>query len=147
MESNDRIGAAYHEAGHAIVAWVFGLTIAEVAIGIDGDDAAGRTKIIGTDDHLTVFDRVVLNLAGLEAQEIFEAPTHDNAGLGDFAKIIDLLYDVSEEESAKIRAAARQRAHEIILANRSKVARLAQRLLTDESIDGATFVAIVGACG
>jgi hypothetical protein len=81
MANADRIGAAYHEAGHAVVLWALGLSVVEIAIGIGGDDAAGKTKIAGSDNHLTEFDRVLINVAGLEAQEIFEAPTHDHAGL------------------------------------------------------------------
>jgi len=147
MASNERIGAVYHEAGHAIVAWALGLPLAEIVIGIGGDETAGKTTIVGSDDHLTVFDRVVMNLAGLEAQEIFDAPTHEHAGLGDFAKIIGLLDDVSEKESLKIRTAGRARAREIILANRAKVIRLAQHLMTDERVDGATFLALINTAG
>jgi ATP-dependent Zn protease len=44
MANPDRVGAAYHEAGHAIVVWVFGLQVDSVAIGIAGDDAAGHTN-------------------------------------------------------------------------------------------------------
>lgn len=32
MAAEDRIGAAYHEAGHAIVLWVFGLQVDSVAV-------------------------------------------------------------------------------------------------------------------
>jgi ATP-dependent Zn protease len=63
--SDYRISTAYHEAGHAVVAWALGLPVAEVAIGKDGDDSAGRTNIEGTDDHLPLFDRVVVYLAGI----------------------------------------------------------------------------------
>lgn len=75
MAAEDRIGAAYHEAGHAIVLWVFGLQVDSVAVGIAGDDAAGHTKVMGSDEHLSEFDRIVISEAGLEAQEVFEAPT------------------------------------------------------------------------
>jgi hypothetical protein len=70
-----------------------GLQVDSVAIGIAGDDAAGHTNVIGSDEHLSEFDRIVISEAGLEAQEVFEAPTHDHAGLADYAKIIDLLRD------------------------------------------------------
>ena len=75
MTAEDRLGAAYHEAGHAIALWVFGLQVDSVAIGIAGDDAAGHTEIMGSDEHLSEFDRIVISEAGLEAQEVFEAPT------------------------------------------------------------------------
>jgi ATP-dependent Zn protease len=144
MAAEDRIGAAYHEAGHAIVLWVFGLQVDSVAIGIAGDDAAGHTMIMGSDEHLSEFDRIVISEAGLEAQEVFEAPTHDHAGLADYAKIIDILGDISAEESLKIRTAARERAREIILANRSKVARLAEYLIENGRISGFAFLELMG---
>ena len=88
----------------------FGLRVDNIAIGVGGDDAAGYTKVSGSDEHLSEFDRIVISEAGLEAQEVFEAPTHDHAGLADYAKIIDILGDISEEESLRIRTAARKRA-------------------------------------
>jgi ATP-dependent Zn protease len=145
MASGDRIGAAYHEAGHAVVAWALALELADIAIGIGGDDAAGATKIVGSDDHLTVFDRVVVNVAGLEAQEIFNAPTHEHAGLGDYATIIGILGDISDEESFKIRTAARERAREIVLANRLKVIRLAQHLIASQRISGSGILDLLNA--
>jgi hypothetical protein len=65
---------------------------------------------MGSDEHLSEFDRIAISEAGLEAQEVFEAPTHDHAGLADYAKTIDILGDISAEESLKIRTAARERA-------------------------------------
>jgi len=82
MAAEDRIGAAYHEAGHAIVLWVFGLQVDSVAIGIAGDDGAGHTKVMGSDEHLSEFDRIVISEAGLEAQEVFEAPDPRPCGIG-----------------------------------------------------------------
>jgi ATP-dependent Zn protease len=140
MANPDRVGAAYHEAGHAVILWAFGLQIDSIAIGIGGDDAAGHTKVTGSDEHLSEFDRIVVSEAGLEAQEVFEAPTHNHAGLTDYAKVIDILGDISEEESLKIRTAARERAREIILANRTKVARLAAYLIENGCISGLAFL-------
>jgi hypothetical protein len=91
---------------------------------------------MGSDEHLSEFDRIVISEAGLEAQEVFEAPTHDHAGLADYAKIIGILGDHSEEESLKIRTAARECACEIILANRTKVTMLAECLIENGRISG-----------
>jgi len=41
MTPSDRLGAAYHEAGHAVVAWALGWPIGNITIGIDGDDSKG----------------------------------------------------------------------------------------------------------
>jgi hypothetical protein len=136
--------AAEDRTGHAIVLWVFGLQVDSVAVGIAGDDAAGHTKVMGSDEHLSEFDRIVISEAGLEAQEVFEAPTHDHAGLADYAKIIDILGDISAEESLKIRTAARERAREIILANRTKVDRLAEYLIENGRISGFAFLELMG---
>jgi hypothetical protein len=45
MASQDRYGAAIHEAGHVVVAWALGLKTRKLAVGIDGDDAAGAAEI------------------------------------------------------------------------------------------------------
>jgi len=71
-------------------------------------------------------------------------PTHDHAGLADYAKIIDILGDISAEESLKIRTAARERAREIILANRTKVDRLAEYLIEKGRISGFAFLELMG---
>jgi hypothetical protein len=47
MANPDRVGAAYHEAGHAVILWAFGLQVDSTAIGFGGDDAAGHTKVTG----------------------------------------------------------------------------------------------------
>jgi hypothetical protein len=58
----------------------------------------------------------------------------------DYAKIIGILGDeISEEESLKIRTAARQRAGELILANRANVERLARRLIENERVNPQNF--------
>jgi hypothetical protein len=55
MTINDRRGAAYHEAGHIVVAWALGVEIGAAAIGINGDDAKG-TAAIGDDEGLPLID-------------------------------------------------------------------------------------------
>jgi hypothetical protein len=40
-----RRGAAYHEAGHAVVASVLGLSVGRMEIAIDDDDAKGAADI------------------------------------------------------------------------------------------------------
>jgi hypothetical protein len=50
-------GAAFHEAGHVIVARELGLPVGEIAVGIDGDHAKGRTDISSA-HHLPVIDQI-----------------------------------------------------------------------------------------
>jgi hypothetical protein len=44
METNDKLrGAAFHEAGHVIVAREFGLTVGGIAIGVDSGLTSARS--------------------------------------------------------------------------------------------------------
>src|SRR5256885_2180453 len=90
MSANqDRLGAAYHEAGHAVVAWALGLPVGRIAINDDGPPA-GTTEI-GSTEHLPATDRLAVCLAGVEAQHLFACPTHEHAGFSDYAKVLDII--------------------------------------------------------
>jgi ATP-dependent Zn protease len=86
MSNRDRVGAAYHEAGHAVVASYFGLVVSRIEIGIDDDDAKGAADI-ADDQQRPLIDRIALCAAGLEAQELLAAYTHSGAGWGDYGKM------------------------------------------------------------
>ena len=45
MPSHDLLEAAFHDAGHAVIAHHFGVSVGEVEIGMNGDDASGRAEI------------------------------------------------------------------------------------------------------
>ena len=131
-ETDDLRGAAFHEAGHVVVARHFGLCVGEIEIGIDGDPAKGQAEI-GDADHLSVVDQLALCAAGMEAQEMFKAPTHDIAGFGDAVKMFNLL-DSAKAESEPLREAAYKRAREILKMHEAEVEDLAQRLLRERRI-------------
>jgi ATP-dependent Zn protease len=140
MSEEDRLGAAIHEAGHAVVAWALGLPVGEIAIGIDGDDAAGRSEI-GDSTHLPIVDRIAVCIAGVEAQELFECHTHDLAGMSDFGKVIEMIEDdISEEESRKLRDAGAARARSFLNVHREQVSRLAAALVESSRIDAHSFL-------
>src|SRR5262245_22707181 len=106
-------GAAFHEAGHAIVARALGLTIVTIEIGIGGDDAKGQVKT-SSDHHLSRIDRLAIHAAGVEAQELFKCPTHYQAGGYDFGNMIELLEEIETEvERDECRSAAHMRARDI----------------------------------
>jgi hypothetical protein len=75
--------AAYHEAGHVVVAQFLGLTVREVEIEEDG---SGRADIRHA-AHLPLVDQIALCVAGIEAQELFNCPLHQHAALGDYLKV------------------------------------------------------------
>jgi len=128
-------GAAYHEAGHAVVAWALGLPVGDIAIAVGGDGAAGRSAI-GLADQLSVPDQIVVCVAGLEAQEIY-APTHAHA--------IAILNEMPEQRQRDLIDDAHKRACEIILTNRARVDRVARHLIANGNITGDEFASAMSA--
>lgn len=136
MTTEDRRGTAYHEAGHIVVAWALGLKVGASAIGINGDNSAGKTDI---EHHkpLSLIDKIAICAAGLESQSVFGAPTHCYAGATDEAKIIELTEDLDEKSRLARRYDGYQRAHELIKVHAAKVDRIARSLLAKGSLNQA----------
>lgn len=133
--SDDLRGAAFHEAGHVVVAQFFGLPVGEVEI---RDDGAGKADI-GLDDHLPLIDRIALCVAGIVSQELFNCRhTHELAAAHDYAKVIELVEGLTELESLQGRTAAYRRALEIVETHSTEVERLAHHLIEHRRIDGRT---------
>ena len=140
MSEQERRGAAFHEAGHAVVAWALGLPIGEIVIGIDGDDAAGRAEV-GTSDHLPIVDQIAICLAGREAQELFGTHSHDLANAGDYGKIVELIENgITEQESKALRDAGAARARYLLVSHKEQVSRLAAAVIKAGRIDAGTFL-------
>jgi ATP-dependent Zn protease len=134
MVNRDQLGAAYHEAGHAVVAWALGLKVGRMAIAIDGDDAKGAAEI--EDDHQSpLIDRIAVCVAGMDAQHLFEAPTHEYAGMDDFGKVYELLSDFDEGAGRDLRSAGFQRARDLLTLHKNKVVSLAQALMERLEMD------------
>jgi hypothetical protein len=131
---SDRRGAAFHEAGHTVVAWALGVPVGSMEIAIDDDDAKGGAQI-GATDGLPTIDRIAICLAGMEAQHMFAAPTHELAGIADFAMVMSLIEGANDEEGLALRNAGFQRAHDILEVNRSTVEDLARNLLRYLKLD------------
>ena len=117
MSDKDLRRAAFHEAGHAVVARYFGLPVGdhlEIA-----DDGSGKTKI-GSADHLPLSDQITVRIAGVAAQDLFGL-SKPRAGYPDHGKIIGL------------QIAAYARAREIIKNQKLEVEWLAELLIKDRS--------------
>jgi ATP-dependent Zn protease len=124
----DQRGAAFHEAGHAVVAWVLGLAIGRVEIAIGADDAKGEADIEDA-VKLSLLDQLAICAAGLEAQELFDAPTHEGAGWGDYGQMVELLKDLSGDEQLAMLHNGHQRAFDLVAMNRAKIERIATALI------------------
>jgi len=122
--------AAYHEAGHVVVARFFRLTVREVEIAEDG---SGRADIRCA-EHLPLVDQIALCVAGIEAQELFNCPMHQHAALGDFLKVCGLLAGLTEAESYQYRHAGYSRALEILKPRLPEIEALAHQLFNQRRI-------------
>jgi hypothetical protein len=135
---------AYHEAGHAVVAWALGLRVGAVHV---RDEDAGGGADVEPADHLNLVDQIAICSAGYAAEQVFGVKNHDLASSTDHAKIVDLLqaHGVSEEDrGAALRDEAHNRARVLLEQYRHKVIRLAQRLFETGSVSEAEFLTFIG---
>ena len=129
LSDEDLRCAAFHEAGHAVVARFFGLPVGDhIELAEDG---SGKTEI-GSADQLPLSDQITVGLAGVAAQDLFGF-SRPEAGRADHTKIIGLVEWLTEAESLKLRNAAYARAQEIIKNQKLEVEWLAELLIKDRS--------------
>jgi hypothetical protein len=129
IEENLR-DAAYHEAGHVVVARFLGLTVRKVEIEEDG---SGRADIRYA-EHLPLVDQIAVCVAGIVAQELFNCPMHDHAAFGDYRKFCELMAGLTDAESYEYRYAAYLRALEILKRRLPEIEELADQLLEQRRI-------------
>jgi hypothetical protein len=137
-------GTAYHEAGHAIVAWSFGLQVGPIHV--QADDASGDA-LIGPTDHLTLVEQIAVCAAGYTAENVFDH-RHPNrlAAACDHTRIRKLLEDsrITEgPEAQTLRLKGGNCAGDILLAHKDRVVRLAEKLVQDGSVDAAEFLRLM----
>jgi ATP-dependent Zn protease len=134
MTQQHRYGAAVHEAGHTVVAWALKLKTRKVAIGINGDNAAGDAEI-EANAHLPLVDRIAICSAGVDAQEMLDLPIHDLGAFMDMNAIRELVEDYPDDEGEALRYAGYRRSKELLELHRSTVERLAQVLAERTELD------------
>src|SRR5262245_7809865 len=123
--SNALCGRAIHEAGHAVVARYFGLTVVEIEI---RDDASGKTDIVGSIDDLPLIDRIAIHCAGEASRTVFKCRSQ-NRVLDEPVELRELLEGLTENHRLEVRNAGFRRAIEIVKSNAPEVERLAALLI------------------
>jgi ATP-dependent Zn protease len=142
MTSQNRYGAAVHEAGHVVVAWALGLKTRRMVIGINGDDAAGAAEIEES-PHLPLVDQIAICSAGADVQRMLDAPMHDLGAIMDMNAIRELVEDYPEDEGEALRYDGYRRSEELLALHRAKLERLAQVLAERTELDQAAIELIL----
>jgi Peptidase M50B-like len=128
--SNALCGRAFHEAGHAVVARYFGLTVVEIEI---RDDASGKTDTVGSTDDLPLIDRIAIHCAGEASRTVFKCRSQNRA-LDEPVELRELLEGLNENHRLEVRNAGFRRAIEIVKSNAPEVERLAALLIEQRRI-------------
>lgn len=131
MPSPNIIGAAYHEAGHVVVALHHKLTIGNIWIQEDG---GGGSEPLCSDEHLALIDRFAVWLSGGMAQQHFNAWTDGPASASDYVLVINATPQMTEAERRPLVEEAKTRALKIIKANAEELKRLAAFLVARRRI-------------
>ena len=126
--SNAVRGAAFHEAGYAVVARYFGQKVIKLEIREDG---TGKTETVGATDDLPLIDRIAILCAGEASRTIFKCRTHALAVSSEVSKLTEALVD---DHGLEIRNAGYRRAIEIIKSNAPEVEQLAGRLIRQRCV-------------
>jgi hypothetical protein len=81
MTKNERYlcGTAYHKAGHAVVAWSFGLQVGTISV--LADDASGGA-LIEPADHLDLTQQIAVCAADYTAENVFGHHTLNRLAAG-----------------------------------------------------------------
>lgn len=137
---------AFHEAGHAVVAWSLNLRVERIQIReIGAGSSATQTH---PPDHLSLIDRLATLAAGLEAELAFNCPLYEHAGDRDRPMAIAVLRehheDLASDEIQSHLAAGQARARELLLEHRERVVQ-SECLLDVRRIDEAEFLALMSA--
>jgi hypothetical protein len=134
-------GIAYHEAGHAVVAWALGLRV-----GISRpfyDDVTGwqgETKIDDASRELSLTEKIALRASGYTAEKVFRCPAHEQAVHEGNLKIYRLLMDkgIAEADHPPRVAEGNAIARAYLEAHRSQVIALAEHLAECGHVDDAS---------
>jgi len=131
---------AFHEAGHAVVAYCLGLEVRHICI--NSDDESGRTDTL-PHNELTMLDQATFILAAVEAQKIWDAGSKHMAAARDYGDFINLTIGLADEEREEVRLRAIEHAKNFLLTHKAQVEAVAHRLMERGQIDGSEFMRLM----
>ena len=139
-------GLCCHEAGHAVVAWSFGVPVIAVYVSFSvARGWQGGTKYYWRSRALHYMDRATSLAAGRAGEELFDCPAHYSAWLADLSEISVLLNakGISEDEHWARVTEARERARLILKNHRERALKLVNRLAEAGHVGGAEFLRLM----
>jgi hypothetical protein len=131
-------GMAFHEAGHAVVAWALNLPVGDIHIREIGAGNGGAQ--ISCADDLPIIDRLAVCFAGIEAGTVFQSPQPSWAGNSDHRMAFEILDGTPEDHAVRLLDRGGVRASELLVEHADKVTRLVTRLLEVHAVDAAEFL-------
>jgi ATP-dependent Zn protease len=134
-------GMAFHEAGHAVVAWALKQLVGDIYIREIGAGDGGAEISLAHD--VTFIDRIAVCLAGIEAGTVFGVPQPSWAGNADRPMAFNLLIGMPEEHSEWLWIRGSARARELLTEYNNNVIRLADRLVEARQVDAAEFLRLM----
>ncbi len=130
---------AYHEAGHAVIAYRFNVYIKEVDV-IPNSERNGVAKCFFSDRNPE--DNIVILFAGHEAQIVFDPDDKSDPSIVDYREIWDICDRVGIGNGAPYRE-LKNRAKQMVLDNWIEIQTVAKALLRFERITGTLVKEIV----
>jgi hypothetical protein len=132
MATTDLEKAAYHEAGHAVVAWSFGVSVS--GIYLDLQNESGHTDAPSHKHmNIDIARRIAFCLAGLRAEDAFAAPGRPAKAAFDLGNVWEMLRDngtpKDTPEGKALRNQGRDCADKQLRKHAARVASVAKRLL------------------
>jgi hypothetical protein len=138
-------GTAYHEAGHAVVAWSLGLQVGSIYV--VADDASGGAQIDESANHLDLVEQIAVRAAGYTAENVFgHRHTNRLAATCDrnrTRKLLEANAIDEGDEAVALRSKGADCAREHLLAHKDQVVRLAERLVQDGRVEAAEFLRLM----
>ena len=134
---DDKKRTALHEAGHAVVAWSFGVTVG--CIHLDLENKSGHTMVASI-TRLQPFEQIAQCLAGFEAEQAFKPPGCRRRAFDDFHDKVPPILRANgtsddEPEGQKLRERGRSCAEECLREHATKVWRIADHLVEHHYMD------------
>jgi hypothetical protein len=115
-DPDDREKTAYHEAGHAIVLWTFGV-LPTGGVHLDQEEESGRTATdLSAPTRLRPVQQIATSLAGFEAEQAFRPPGRKAKAMIDCGEVRRILREngtsIEEPEGQALRDDGRTCAQE-----------------------------------